>query len=581
MSIFRIYPSKSNTIAGSYFNSLNSGQNAITDLWYGGGGTDTAPDKRNSVSRFLVYFDLNNLRQKFDSKEINESLVTSYRLRMTNSKPRDLVLEDDYEYDVLFKKVAASFDLIAFPINKYWEEGRGYDLTKEIYVVRQKGNSLVSGVSNWNYATAQIAWDEPGVYNDPTGYTYSGFVIESGMTISTRTLATDLDNPTYFNFITTSITGMGLSISANTIGTNIYVDFNPLSGDVSTSDWKNAVTGTTFSGYPISITNDSTSIYINSSGTTTFTLSADTPIPNISYYSTQHFDVGNEDINMDVTNIVKDWLSGGSENYGIGIAYRRDYELLSTDTRYISSFFTEKTNTAFKPCLEVVYNQVIQDDRKQVSNNRPSNLFLYTFSGHNFSNINLSAVTVDIKRGNVMIYTGLTPTQLSTGTYYVNVWMSGATAGEKYTDVWNNVSFSQYDTQNVEQTFQIQKNYYTASRPSINEYALEVYGIEQGKIIHQDEKIRVYCDLRVNYSINKPSTSYCLKYRLIMNNQVEVIPWTEVNQAVIDDCKTNYFDLDASWLLHNQTYQINFMVDEMGTSRVMPERIDLKVIKPF
>jgi hypothetical protein len=284
---------------------------------------------------------------------------------------------------------------------------------------------------------------------------------------------------------------------------------------------------------------------------------------------------------MDVTNIVKDWLSGGSENYGIGIAYRRDYELLSTDTRYISSFFTEKTNTAFKPCLEVVYNQVIQDDRKQVSNNRPSNLFLYTFSGHNFSNINLSAVTVDIKRGNVMIYTGLTPTQLSTGTYYVNVWMSGATAGEKYTDVWNNVSFSQYDTQNVEQTFQIQKNYYTASRPSINEYALEVYGIEQGKIIHQDEKIRVYCDLRVNYSINKPSTSYCLKYRLIMNNQVEVIPWTEVNQAVIDDCKTNYFDLDASWLLHNQTYQINFMVDEMGTSRVMPERIDLKVIKPF
>jgi hypothetical protein len=471
MSIFRIYPSKSNTIAGSYFNSLNSGQNAITDLWYGGGGTDTAPEKRNSVSRFLVYFDLNNLRQKLDSKEINESLVTSYKLRMTNSKPGDLVLEDDYEYDILFKKVATSFDLIAFPINKYWEEGRGYDLTKEVYVVRQKGSYLTSGVSNWDYATTQIAWDEPGIYIDPSASTTS--------------------------------------------------------------------------------------------------------------YATQHFDIGNEDIDMDVTNIVKDWLSGGSENYGIGIAYRRDYELLSTDTRYISSFFTEKTNTAFKPCLEIVYNQVIQDDRKQISNNRPSNLFLYTFSGHNFANINLSAVTVDIKRGNISVYTGLTPTQLSTGTYYVNVWMSGATAGEKYTDVWNNVSFSQYDTQNIEQTFQIQKNYYTASKPSINEYVLEVYGVEQGKIVHQDEKIRVYCDLRVNYSINKPSTSYSLKYRLIMNNQIEVIPWTEVNQAVIDDCKTNYFDLDASWLLHNQTYQLNFMIDEMGTSRVMPERIDLKVIKPF
>jgi hypothetical protein len=109
-------------------------------------------------------------------------------------------------------------------------------------------------------------------------------------------------------------------------------------------------------------------------------------------------------------------VKGGSENHGIAIAYRRDYELISSDTRYISSFYSEKTNTAFKPCIEVVYNQVIQDDRKQVSNNRPSNLFLYTFSGHNFANIaNLSAVTVDIKKGNTFIYTGLTPNHLSTG----------------------------------------------------------------------------------------------------------------------------------------------------------------------
>jgi hypothetical protein len=68
---------------------------------------------------------------------------------------------------------------------------------------------------------------------------------------------------------------------------------------------------------------------------------------------------------------------------------------------------------------------------------------------------------------------------------------------------------------------------------------------------------------------------------MILNNQIEVIPWTEVNQAVLNDCKANYFDIDASWLLHNQTYQICFKISEMGTNRVMPERIDFKVIKPF
>lgn len=472
MSIFRIYPSKSNTIAGSSFKYLNSGQNAVTDLWFGGGGTDTAPDKRNSFSRFLMYFDLNNLQQKLNNKEINESLVTSYRLKLKNSKPSDLVLEDEYEFDVLRKQIATSFDLICFPINKYWEEGRGYDLTKEFYIVKQKGNYLISGTSNWLNSTNTSSWDEPGVFINPSAST--------------------------------------------------------------------------------------------------------------NFYSSQHFDIGNEDMDMDITDIVRDWLSGGSENYGIALAYRRDYELLSTDTRYVSSFFTEKTNTAFKPFVEVNYNQVIQDDRKQVSNNRPSNLFLYTFSGHNFVNIaKLSAVTVDIKKGNTVIYSGLIPSQLSTGAYYVNVWMSGATAGEKYTDVWNDVSFSDYDNQNIDQTFQIQKNYFTTNKPTINQYILETYGLEQGMILNQEDHIRVFCDLRVNYSVSQPITSYSLQYRMMMNNQVEVISWTEVNQAIIDDCKTNYFDLDASWLLHNQTYQIVFKISEMGTNRVMPEKLEFKVIKPF
>jgi len=471
MSIFRIYPSKSNTIASGVYSSINSGQNSVTDLWYGGGGTDTAPSKRNSISRFLLNFDLSDLQQKFSSKEINESLVSSYKLKLKNSKPSDLALEDEYEYDVLFKKVATSFDLIFFPINKYWEEGRGYDLTKEIYVARQFGNYQVSGVSNWNSATSTVSWNEPGVYENPTAST--------------------------------------------------------------------------------------------------------------AFYTTQHFDIGNEDIDVDITDIVKNWLSGGSQNYGLGIAFRRDYEILSTDTRYICSFFTEKTNSAFKPFLEVNYNQVIQDDRKQVSNNRPSNLFFYAFSGHNFANVNLTAVTVDIKKGNTVIYSDLIPNQLSTGIYYINVWMSGATAGEKYTDTWKNVSFSIYDNQNIEQSFQIQKNYFTATKPSINDYVIETYGVEQGMIVHQDEKLRIYCDLRVNFSTSKPSTSYSLQYRIIMNNQEEVVPWTEVNQAVLDDCKTNYFDLDASWLLHNQTYQISFKISEAGTQRVMPERIDLRVVKPF
>lgn len=474
MGVFRIYPEKSNTLASGSYSNFNSGQNAVTDLWYGGGGTDTAPERRNSISRFIIKFDLSELIDKFATKEINQDLISSYRLKMTNAIPGDRVLEPEYEFDVPDKRIAASYDLIAFPINKDWDEGRGYDLFKENFLVKQRGNVLLTGYSNWNSATLSTAWDEPGIYLNPTAST--------------------------------------------------------------------AVT----------------------------------------HYSTQHFDIGNENIDMDITGIVNDWLSGGSQNFGLAVAYRRDYELLSTDTRYIASFFTEKTNTAFKPYIEVSYNQSFQDDRLQVTNNRTSRLFLYTYSGNNAVNY-FSAGTVDIQTmAGAAVMTGITPTQLENGVYYIDVLMSSATRGQQYKDVWKGITFVPgVDQQDIAQIFTIKDNYYLNNVPQVNDYSISAYGIGNNSILSIGETHKVFIDLRVNYSSrNQPSTAYDLKYRMVMNNQVEVIPWTSVNQAVINRCKQDYFILETGWLLHNQTYRIEFRIDEFGTKRVMPDSLVFKVIRP-
>lgn len=472
MSIFRIYPDKSNTIASGVYKNYNAGQNAVAELWYGGGGTDTAPEKRNSISRFLVKFDLSELINKINNKEINQNKISSFRLKMKNSIPRDKVLEPEFEFDRLNKSIATSFDLIVFQINKDWDEGRGYDLFKENYLVKQKGNLLLTGYSNWEFAKNLSAWTESGVYNNPA-------------------------------------------------------------------------TGSTFT-------------------------------------STQHFDLGDEDVDMDITNIVNDWLSGGTENNGLGVAFTRSFELLSTDTRYIASFFTEKTNTSFKPYIEVIYNQTIKDDRDHVANNRTSRLFLYTYSGHSSVNY-FSASTVDIQTATGVNYlTGVTPTHLSKGVYYIDVLMTGTTKGQRYKDVWRSVTFEPgIDQQDFTQTFIIKDNFYTANKPHINDYALTVYGLEPNKVVYNEEIIKVFCDLRVNYSNNTPSTPYNLKYRMVMNNQLETIPWTSVHQTVRDNCQENYFDLDTAWLLHNQTYELQFMIEEMGSKRILPEKINFKVQRPF
>ncbi|MBP9759672.1 hypothetical protein KBD45_08325 [Candidatus Dojkabacteria bacterium] len=472
MGIIRIYPEKNNTIASGIYKNFNSGQNAVTDLFFGGGGTDTAPEKRNSYSRFIVKFDISDLQNKIASVDVNTGLTISYKLKMKNSVPKDKLLEAEYEYDVLNKNIAASFDLICFPINKDWDEGRGYDMSKEKYLVKQQGNPLSTGYSNWNSATSTTNWDEPGVFTDPS----------------------------------TAVT----------------------------------------------------------------------------YYAAQHFDLGSEDIDMDITQIVCDWLSGGSQNNGIAIAYRRDFELLSTDTRYISSFFTNHTNTAFKPFIEVSYNQSFKDDRNDVTNNRQVKLFLYTFSGNSPVNF-YSASTVSIKTSaGADVYTGLTPTQVERGVYYVNVWMSAATRGQQYKDVWNNVTFNPgYDQQNYAQTFTIQDNFYFNNSSNVNNYSISTYGLDNNSIINTDEIIRVYADLRINFSTNPPKNHYELQYRVLMNHQDSVIPWTSMNQAMLNKCMTNYFTLDTSWLLQNQTYEVQFRIGELGTLRTMPEKIKFRVLRDF
>lgn len=470
MSKFRIYPDKQNTIAsGEAFKLLNSSKNEVTTLWYGGGVEQSNVYRENSISRHLVHFDLTNLLNKFSTYEINQNFVSGYRLKMKNSIPKDYLLEPEFNKNSLNKKIASSFDLVVFPINKSWDEGRGYDLTEQNYIKRQTGSLVLSGVSNWLSASTMTSWNEPGVFNNPTAST--------------------------------------------------------------------------------------------------------------SFYSTQHFETGGEDLDIDITHIVNNWLSGGT-NYGLGIGYVRPIELMSSTTRYISSFYTNNVKSSFKPFIEVSYSQIIRDDRNQVVNNRPSKLFLYTFSGNSPVNI-FSSSTVSIQNSaGSNIYTDLVPTQLGKGVYYISVWMSGGTKGQKYKDIWSGVSFNPlYDRQNITQTFDIKDNYYTNNSKDVNDYVITTYGIDNNAILHNEEIIRTYVDVRVNYSLNKPFINLVLEYKIVMNELTEIIPWTSVNSSTINGMQKYFFDLDTSWLLSNQTYTISFKVSDLGTNKILSEKIKFRIIE--
>ena len=468
MSIYRIYPTKNNTIAsGNAYENFNSGFNPITNLWFGGGAESiVSPGTQNTISRFLVYFDLTNLQEAISSKQIMSGNVTSYNLRIKNCLPSDQLLSSSNGNGN--QLVATSFDLMAFAVNMPWDGGSGYDLYHNIYLAESNGIVYMTGYSNWNNATMMSAWTEPGVFANPSAETF--------------------------------------------------------------------------------------------------------------FYTTQHFDVGNEDINMDITPLVNAWLNGEYQNNGIGVCYTNQYEILSTDTRYISAFFTKNTNTAYPPFIEVNYNQTIEDDRTQFSVNKTNRLFLFTYADNQPINY-FSAGTVDIMDINKNSVASYTPNQLQTGVYYVDVYLPNLTVGQIYTDNWTNVTFNPgFDQQNFTQNFVVKNNYYTSNSRGINQYSLKTYGIENNSTVNYSGITRVYVETTKNFTNNNAYTPYGLQYNLTMNNKDEIIPWTDANYTIIDNYLTYFFDIDTSWLLNNQTYSINFKINELGTKKVTEEYIHFRVM---
>lgn len=133
----------------------NTGLNPVAELNMG-----------NTVSRILLYADLNKIKQKVSNGEINVNNLT-HVLKMTNCGSVNLPLfKEDVNIDYTTKKRAASFDIIAFKIPFGWDEGRGFDYHGDNVI---ESHAIIStDGSNWFQAKNGVEWDECGVYNNST-----------------------------------------------------------------------------------------------------------------------------------------------------------------------------------------------------------------------------------------------------------------------------------------------------------------------------------------------------------------------------------------------------------------------------
>lgn len=270
----------------------------------------------------------------------------------------------------------------------------------------------------------------------------------------------------------------------------------------------------------------------------------------------QHFEYGNENIEIDITDFFNKIISNVIPNYGIGIAFAPYYENIKTKKSQYVGFFTQHTNSFYEPYIETTYNEYIEDDRTNFYLDKDNKLYFYASVGS--LPVNLDDLPTCTINGSEMAVK-----QATKGVYYVDVNLSS----EEYEsdtmlyDIWDNIVYNGKKFKQVELNFvtKLSEEYYSFGIPSqvyldnnVDIYP-SLYGISDNERMKRGDIRKVNVDCKIPYSSDKKYSVDGLLYRLYTKDgerQIDVINWTPIEKGFNE----NYFYINTNDLLPSRYY---------------------------
>ena len=300
----------------------------------------------------------------------------------------------------------------------------------------------------------------------------------------------------------------------------------------------------------------------------------------------QHFDLGNEDLNMDMTNEINGILSGSITGVtGWGVAYVPAVENITglTDS-YSVAFFSKYTQTFYQPYLLTTYDDLIEDDRNQFLKNQVNKLYLYVYQNGDLVNLDYNP-TVRIEGRDGELWDGLSAltTCLRTkGVYEVvvpNAFLSCPVPCNFY-DVWENLSINGQYLPNVTNQFTLQ-NYSagvqigsTSKEPQ--KYGFDFYGILQNENILSSDIRKVGITIKKAYTAQQVLLDVSAFYRVYVKEgttEVQVQDWTPINRTPNE----YYFMFSMRDKIPNQ-YYVDIQVNTSGEKDTYKKQLTFQIV---
>lgn len=289
----------------------------------------------------------------------------------------------------------------------------------------------------------------------------------------------------------------------------------------------------------------------------------------------QHFDFGDENLNMDITSYVRDIIWHDECNYGLCLMFAPVYEnMIKEESQYVG-FFTDHTNTFFHPFVEMNDNEVVNDDRNAFCVGRKNRLYLYVANDGIPTDLdNLPVCSIDGTEYPVK--------KARTGTYYATIPAfpnSTPTPAVMY-DNWTSLSIHGEPIEDIEMDFELmpaeRRTTIGNKRKGVAEYIPQISGINDDEGIRRDETRTVYVDYRKRYSSEEKWRTLKSEYRLYVmdgTREYEVFPYSPIERGF----QENFITINGSDMIPNE-YHMDIKTYDATDVRIHKDVLIFRVV---
>jgi len=307
--------------------------------------------------------------------------------------------------------------------------------------------------------------------------------------------------------------------------------------------------------------------------------------------ATQHFNHGEENLRVKITDLFVDWLGGNTGNFGVAIKMSDAQEIKTGTNSALShnfkKFHGRETNTTMAPYIQLEWDDSIKDDRAEISFNSTGNLYFYNIVNGQLQDLNTTGPfpgNITISGDSTSIKTGLVAARKSKGIYKCDIGTLPLTSNT-YSTFKDNWFVSASPTANYAFTF-------TTSNPAsgFDNFKTSEYRISMQNIKREYEKgskgrVRIHIkDDSTTFTALTAATTAVTNF-IVTDGTIEIRESTtdevEVSAYNISrDVNGNFFEIDTDNLFigvkYNPVLKLNVRGETIYVSD--PDTYEFKVI---